>query len=281
MIVFTKQIVMNAIALLIFCASVFCEPRILIVVDSWAGLTWEHRSFQTALEQAGLNSYDVLGMDTGIGGSTAQEWAADPAKKALMTLELERNPTIDTVLLFLGGNDVLFALLQNISIDHVRDNIPVVVGNISVVANFILSHRDNIRVLLIEYDYLPLEGIGVLLAPTFNGILIEAARQRFQLTEETDRLFYLSNLGLMQNTFGIPGRAQPGVPPLPGGPPDHTPLVGGDPDRPSPASAFDDPIHLTEAGYLVLAKRVVDFYLSDWLPHPLQASNVDDWQLYQ
>lgn len=281
MISFIKQFVVIALTLAVVCSNAFCEPRILIVGDSWAGLTWDYRSFQTALTQAGFNGYDVLGMDTGIGGSTAEEWATDPAKKALITLELEHNPTIDTVLLFLGGNDVLFALLQNISIDYVRDNIPDVVRNISTVADFILSHRPNLRVLLIEYDYLPLEGIGALLAPAFNGILIEAAQQRFQLAVETDRLYYLSNLGLMQHTYGIPGRAQPGVAPLPGGPPDHSPLIGGDPDRPSPASAFDDPIHLTEAGYLVLAKRVVDYYLSDWLLHPLQASHVNDWQLYQ
>lgn len=281
MFAFIKHLIIYSISLLFFCANAVCEPRVLIVGDSWAGLTWDYRSFQTALEQAGLNGYEVLGMDTGIGGSTAEEWATDPAKKALVTLELEHNPTIDTVLLFLGGNDVLFALLQNISIDYVRDNIPDVVKHISVVADFILSHRENIRILLIEYDYLPLEGIGALLAPAFNDILIEAAQQRFQLTEETERFYYLSNLGLMQHTFGVPGRAQPGVAPLPGGPPDHTPLIGGDPNRPSPSSAFADPIHLTQAGYAVLAKRVVDYYLSDWLLHPLQASNVSDWQLYQ
>jgi lysophospholipase L1-like esterase len=276
----TLHIIRNTVFLffLLINLHAYSEPRILIVGDSWAGLTWDHRSFQTALTNANLNEYEVLGI--GIGGSTASEWATQPEKKNLITTALNNNQTIDTVLLFLGGNDVLFALLENISIDNVRDNIPIVVRNISVVVNFILSHRDNIRVLLIEYDYLPLEGIGTVLAPTFNSVLIEAAQQRLDLSRENDRMNYISNLGLMQHTYGTSFIIGPGVLPAPGGPPDHNPLAGGAPDLPSPASAFADPIHLTKQGYAVLAKRVVDTYLKDWLLHPLQTTNINDWQLY-
>lgn len=270
-----------AVAALFITLHAQSEARILIVGDSWAGLTWDHSSFQTALDDAGLLGYEVMGETTGIGGSTAHEWATETAKRNLITTALEENPTIDTVLLFLGGNDVLFALLENISIDHVRENVPVVVRNVSVVVKFILSHRENLRVLLIEYDYLPLEGIGTVLAPTFNDVVIEAAEQRLALSQEIDRMFYISNLGLMQHTYGTSFIIGPGDLPAPGGPPDHNPLAGGSTNLPSPASAFADPIHLNKEGYAVLAKRVVEYYLEDWMLHPLQPTQINDWQIYE
>lgn len=256
------------------------EPRILIVGDSWAGLTWDHSSFQTALEEANLNGFDVLGKETGLGGSTAHEWSTETGKMNLITTALEQNPSIDNIMLFLGGNDVLFSLIENTSIGDIRNNIPNVVNDISIVVDFILSHRANIRVLLIEYDYLPLEGFGTILAPTFNSVLIDAAEQRLALSREKERMFYLSNIGLMQHTYGTSFFIGPGQLVAPGGPPNHEPLAGGAPDLPSPASAFADPIHLNKEGYSVLAKRVVDFYLKDWLLNPIQATNINDWQLY-
>ena len=80
--------------------------RILLVGDSWPGFMWAERSLRTALNAAGLGTYEEKGDVTAIGGSRASDWA-QPAWLQLITDEIGANPTIDIVHLSIGGNDIL------------------------------------------------------------------------------------------------------------------------------------------------------------------------------
>ena len=279
-----KRIVMRFsvlfLCLVFFTVSVQSQvtPRILLVGDSWPDIMWNERSFQKVLDQSGLSQFEEKGSVTSISGTTAQQWI-QPAYLHSINDEMEKYPTIDIVCLWIGGNDFVPSIKASDTkqqIDNLKANI---LNNISTIADHVLSIRSDIRLLLVDYDYLAVALPGFSFAE-INQIINVFAKQKLELTEIKDRMFYLSNFGLMQHTYGVPNQYAAGELPAPGGPPNHDPIGGGDPNYGSPASAYRDFLHLTTEGYLVLAQRCVDMYLEDWLLHPMDQSSVQSWELF-
>ncbi len=251
-------------------------PRILLVGDSWPEIMWNERSFQKVLDQSGLSQFEEKGAVTARGGSTAQQWATQGYLHNI-TAELDKYPTIDIVCLWIGGNDFLPASSPSDTPSQINALKTNITKNVEIIVDHILSIRPDLRVLLVDYDYLV--WISGFTTPELNGRFIDFAQARLELANTKERMFYLSNYGLMQHAYGLTGIYEPGELPAPGGPPNHDPLAGGDPNYGSPASAFRDTLHLTTEAYLVLAQRCVDMYLEDWLLHPLGQSSVQSWEL--
>lgn len=129
--------------------------------------------------------------------------------------------------------------------------------DIDVVVAHILSIRPDAAVALCSYDYVANQD--------HNDALGQFAETAIASTATNPNYFYINNLGLMHYAYGYPGEFGPGETPFPGGYPDYDPIMGGDPSLPGPPAALADSIHLTAAGYLVLAERCVNEFYADWL----------------
>ena len=242
--------------LIVASAASAATPRILVVGDSWTLLMIGN--LQTALDNVGLSEFEVHGDLTAIGGTRASQWAT-PYFLDLITQELTAFPSIDIVHLSMGGNDVLAASWSTPT--EFQALAETIFDNIDVVVAHILSIRPNAKIAWCSYDYVQDVSLNDEL-----GMLTQEAIDRAALNP---RFFCINNLGLMHVTYGYPGEFGPGERPLPGGYPDYTPLMGGDPAFPGPPEAFLDAIHLTYEGYGVLAERCVSEFYVFWLtPQP-------------
>ncbi len=235
--------------------AIAATERILLVGDSWVAQAWQARAFETALANKALSQFSEKGDVTAIGGTTAAEWAS-ASFLALITQELQNQPSLDIVHLSVGGNDFfqsnaqtpaeLLALLNQILTDT------------QTIVDHILALRPQARIGYAVYDYVN-TGSGF---STELGILAQAILQR---ANQTPNFFLINNLGVLHHAFGFPGQFGPGETPLPGGFPDYTPLLGGNPAFPGSPAAFDDSIHPTDASYVRLAEHAIDAFYADWL----------------
>ena len=134
------------------------EPvtRVLLVGDSWAGRMWGARTYRQVFAQFG--HADVLEDGELIGaGGTAAVWATDEALD-LLREKLANEPSIDVVVITLGGNDMLAGACcggwhaglsgegETALFDQIEDDLLAVISAA-------LSVRANIEVLLNGYDY--------------------------------------------------------------------------------------------------------------------------------
>ena len=227
-------------------------PRILVVGDSWTPAMPSR--ITSVLNGLGLGEYTAVGGSTTLGGTTAAQWAS-PSYLALITQELTDNPTIDIVHLSMGGNDMLGSSPS--SPEEFTALLNIIFDDIDVVVAHILSIRSNAAVALCSYDYVANQD--------HNDALGQFAQTAIARTATNPNYFYINNLGLMHYAYGYPGEFGPGETPFPGGYPDYDPIMGGDPSLPGPPAALADSIHLTAAGYLVLAERCVNEFYADWL----------------
>jgi len=250
------------VALLMPALAEAATPRILLVGDSWAYLLYANRSFQKALQEAGLGEYEEVGLYTAIPGSTSKQWT-NPQWLAKITEELNRHPTIDIVHVSLGGNGFLRQWEGGMS-EADRDKIfQTITDEIEVVVKHILSVRDDIRVSINNYDYVNATHNSTV--PELNRAGMVLSTMKRDLTQRLDRVEYIHNYGLMQYHFGIPGVAAPGEVPYPGQAPDFKPWPGGNDEYGNPPEAMLDKIHLSPEGYHVLAKHCVDVLYKKWL----------------
>jgi hypothetical protein len=156
----------------------------------------------------------------------------------------------------MGGNDMLGSSPS--SPEEFTALLNTIFDDIDVVVAHILSIRPDAAVALCSYDYVATQA--------YNDSLGQFAETAIARTATNPNYFYINNLGLMHYAYGYPGEFGPGETPFPGGYPDYDPIMGGDPSLPGPPAALADSIHLTAAGYLVLAERCVnEFYADDWL----------------
>lgn len=237
-------------------------PRILLVGDSWAYLLYANKSFPKALQEAGFEDTEVLGLYTAIPGSTSKQWT-NPAWLQKVTDELNRHPTVDIVHVSLGGNGFLRQWEGGMS-DAERDAIfQQITNEIEIVVKHILSVRDNIRVSINNYDYVNATHNSTVPELNRAGMVLSAMKR--DLAQRLDRVEYIHNYGLMQYHFGIPGVAAPGEVPYPGQAPDFQPWPGGNDAYGNPPEAMLDKIHLSPEGYHVLAKHCVDVLYGKWL----------------
>ncbi|HOS03267.1 MAG TPA: Ig-like domain-containing protein, partial [Candidatus Hydrogenedentes bacterium] len=270
--------------------------RVLLVGDSWTQFLWKDRIVRTMFMANGLGVFEEKGDLTALSGSTASLWATQPLLD-LITFELLTNPTIDTVHLSLGGNDFMMYYHTSLSAGQRAAFWAQIRANIQTVVNHILSVRPNIRVLIVDYDYMnfveSLAGyfpnltfnptsvalwwhMGFPSAGQLNSALIELGHQKLEIARTTRRCEYIQNFGLCQNAMGYPTAwLFPGSAPFPGGAPNYWPYPGGYPTYPNTPLAmhvigggFLDPIHLNVNGYRLLVQNCINQYYLDWMLHP-------------
>jgi hypothetical protein len=270
-------------------------PRLLLAGDSWAQYMWDDGSHNEQFDRFGHGEKRALarslGSDPGPGyagpeyavsGSEARQWAdtANYPWIANLVAELAANPTIDRVLLSIGGNDMLAgksgggwykqmdmdvpgaeaALLDDIH-DHTVQ-----------IMDAALAVRPDLRVIVSSYDY-PNFNTGFLCfayacpkrrdlsRDPDNALVTDQELNAMMVTIEQDRIAWTNAharsdfdhaVGLMHHFYGD-GVSAPLSLPRPGQvPPDYSPFPGGNPLRPSLRSNFRngaDPIHLDVEGY--------------------------------
>lgn len=240
-------------------------PRIMLVGDSWAWYPWLSRSFQKALDEAGLGEYEEVGMYTAIPGSTSKQWT-NPQWLEQVRKELEAYPTVDIIHLSLGGNTFLRGWHGGMP-EAERDKLfQSVVDDIEVVINFVQKVRPGIRVAICNYDYV--NDTNNSTVPELNQAGMILSGMKIELAKRMENVEFIQNYGLMQHHFGIPGVAAPGEAPMPGQAPDFEPFPGGLKDQGNPPAAMLDKIHLSPEGYDILARHCVDVLYKKWLTEP-------------
>lgn len=209
---------MRRLALLMLLAAALCPAatkRILILGDSWAAGTWLSKAGDKALAAAGLGAWETEGEGTAIGGSRADQWAANQKGKLdLMRAALAKYPSIDIVHIYIGGNDFLrFAMehdLAKLSAAERKAEWDTICGNIAKLVEAVLAVRPDIRVVLADYDYLDPERISAVYKPgaanvfsgvpakQFNEYLMELGREKSALAARVPRCYYAANWGVVK-----------------------------------------------------------------------------------
>ncbi|MBW7863605.1 MAG: hypothetical protein GX580_12100 [Candidatus Hydrogenedens sp.] len=239
------------LALLGPCAGSVAEPRILIVGDSWAQGVWVGRLMEAALDEAGITGVESVGDTTALGGTRADQWVKPVYQQKILDA-LKQHPTVDSVHLIIGGNDVLGrvkdANVYETMTEEQRDRTWRAVGrNVEKIVGFCLAQPQVKHVVIGGYDYLNpktahefymLTGqnfdFGGMTQRQVNDCFVAVERHKMEMALRTEGCEYVHNFGLAQHHHGAPADA-----PKPGGPPDYTPFPGGDPDFPMPDAAFD------------------------------------------
>ncbi|MCX8066007.1 MAG: hypothetical protein N3G21_12700 [Candidatus Hydrogenedentes bacterium] len=285
---FTKQnykILITLFLIMIFSFSSIGEPidevpRVLLVGDSWTGFMWAFRTFKEIfLETPGLEKIREIGSRTAIMGARAFEFYPESYNYIQnIKEELEKYPTIDIVVMTLGGNDFLRGTPQtprwNCSMlsnpDQEAYVINTIVNYISGIIDEILSVRPDIRVALCGYTFGGRDRGGCSICDQ-QGAFVRFEQAKKALADSKPRVYYVHNLGLMQYHFGTstPTNLPPHSVPYPGGYPSYTPFPGGDPcSLVHPSALFDGDIHLSQAGYKILAQRCMSEFINQWLDYP-------------
>lgn len=268
----------TCLSLLLFTAwTVFADEtrtkRILIVGDSWAtSITAENHDgfpapdvFDDALIANGLGDFETEGAVTAWSGRKASDWAK-PEKLALIRAELKKYPTIDAVHLIIGGNDYLsavnregFAQLSDTERTAIWESIA---ANIKTIVDACLAVRDNIQLVIADYDYLDLQAAEAVWPMNFHGAtttqlntwFVELGEKKRAIARATDRCEYVDNWGTLQYWFGTPPKA--------------VPVPGGDPTAPMPAGISPDGIHPNAEAHARLLQNAIDLYYKKWLSKP-------------
>ncbi len=255
-------------------------PRLLLVGDSWTGFMWAFRTFKEIFnETAGLEYIREIGGRTAIMGARAFEFYPEEYNYIQnVKEELEKYPTIDIVLMTLGGNDFLRGTPQTSrwNCDMLSNPaqeayiINTITNYISGIIDEILSVRPDIRIALCGYTFAGRDRGGCSICDQQNAFVrFEQAKKA--LADSKPRVYYVHNLGLMQYHFGTstPTNLPPHSVPYPGGYPSYSPFPGGDPcSLVHPSGLFDGDIHLSQAGYKILAQRCMSEFISQWLDYP-------------
>ena len=201
-------------------------PRIAIVGDSWGMFMWWFRSFQKALVELGYEEYCEVANESVVGGGKTFQFvnveqfpAAEQIRNAVVQM-LTDYPTIDIVVISLGGNDALYGTEFVLPDDPYRelrfqcpghpDNKNEILANKIVnqdmdnLIDLILSVRPDIRVLLTSYDF----GGDTkrsecdLLTQQLGIMVLDIYKQRLA-DRKGDRVHFISNYGLMQFMYGV------------------------------------------------------------------------------
>lgn len=242
-------------------------PRILMVGDSWPWFMMLDNAFNTALEEAGLGQYEAVGIYTAAPGSTARQWKRERWLKKIDE-QLAAYPTIDIVHVSLGGNDYLQKWGPKMPLEERDKLFNDVRDDIEAVVKHILGIRPNVRVAIVEYDYVNATRKGSTI-PELNQAGQILAHMKMEMMKKYERTGYIQSYGLMQYHFGFPPDVPPKTVPMPGQWPDFDPWPGGNKELGSPAVAMQDDIHLSPKGYHVLALHCINTLYRDWIEHPL------------
>ncbi len=280
----------NSVCVMLLCISILFNvlpaysqeeiPRVLLVGDSWTGFMWAFRTFKEIfLETPGLENIREIGSHTAIMGARAFEFYPEEYNYIQnVIVDLNKYPTIDIVVLTIGGNDILRGTPQSERLscevladpERTQQAINTVLFYIEGIIDQILAVRPDIRIALCGYTFAGRDRGGCSICTQQGGFTqFELAKK--QLADSKDRVYYVHNLGLMQYHFGTaePTNLPPYSVPYPGNYPTYDPFPGGDPcSLVHPSALFDGDIHLSQAGYKILAQRCMAEFISQWLDYP-------------
>jgi hypothetical protein len=278
------------------CVTNDAHPRALIAGDSWAQYMWDDASHNDIFDKFGHAEKGMIGRSRGsdpgpgyagdeyaISGSEARQWAdsVNYPYIANVIAELNANPTIDTVLFSIGGNDVLAGksgggYYKDMDLDVVGSQAALLdsieQNTLTAIAAF-QAVDPTVDILLSSYDFPNFDvefGTCWIYAcpkrrdlsrdPTsdlitnaeLNAMISTLENRRKGWANGDSRLYYDNAVGLMHHYYGD-GDSRPGVLPKPGTtPPTYAPLPGGNPALPTRRAQFrifGDPIHLDYDAY--------------------------------
>ncbi len=294
------------------CPSTTPTPRVLLAGDSWAQYMWDDNAHSITFDKFGqadklavsrsLGSNpgaNYMGPEYAISGSDSREWVdtANYPWIANVVAELNANPTIDSIMFSLGGNDILagksgggFYKNMNLDVPGSKEALfATILANSTTITNAFTAVRPNVDVLVSSYEYpnfnvTPAFVCGLYACPKrrdlsrdpdgdpitdteINTMNIDVETQRIAWTNANPRLHFDNGDGEMHYFYGD-GVAAPGTLLRPGQmAPLYAPFPGGNPLRPALRSNFRlsfglsaDPIHLNPAGYLYKVAVQTDAY---------------------
>ena len=271
------------------------EPKVLLAGDSWAQYMYDDGTHNEMFNKFGHPDYDLLGQSLGsnpgagytgseyaISGSEAREWADMvnyPWIDNVIT-EITNNPSIETVILSIGGNDILAAKsdggwYKDMDLDTPGAEAALfatIRANTFTIIDEIIAVHPNVDILLSSYDY-PNFNTGFLCfayacpkrrdlsRDPNNDLITDAELNQMMVTVEEERiswlglepkLFFDNAIGLSHYYYGD-GVNAPGTLALPE---QQAPFTsnfnGGNINRPSIRPNFRnaaDPIHLNANAY--------------------------------
>lgn len=271
------------------------EPKVLIAGDSWAQYMYDDGTHNEIFNKFGHPDYDLLGQSLGsnpgagyggseyaISGSEAREWADMVNYPWIDNVinEITNNPTIETVILSIGGNDILAAKSGGGWYKDMDLDVPgseaalfaTIRANTFTIINQIIAAHPNVDILLSSYDY-PNFNTGFLCfayacpkrrdlsRDPDNDLITDAELNQMMVTIEEERiswlglepkLFFDNAIGLSHYYYGD-GVSAPGTLSLPEQQaPFSANFYGGNINRPSIRPNFRnaaDPIHLSANAY--------------------------------
>ncbi len=228
-----------------------------------------------------------VGSQYAISGSEAREWVdtANYPWTANVVAALEAEPSIDTVMLSIGGNDVLAGKSgggwykdMNLDVSGSEEAFFArLLNDSTTIADAITSTRPQVDVLLSSYEY-PNFNVGfwcfiyacakrndlsrdptnsLITDGELNAMMLNIESRRIAWTNANPRLHFDHGIGEMHYYYGD-GVSAAGILARPGQyAPDYLPFPAGNPARPSLRANFRqsggvsaDPIHLNPQGYL-------------------------------
>ena len=303
--------------------------RALLAGDSYAQFMWDDGSHNDLFDRFGhadkLMVSESLSSDPGPGydgteyavsGSEARQWV-DTANYPWITNTvnaLQAHPNVDTVVLSIGGNDILAGRTdggwyKDMDLDAPGSEEALftrVQSDTWTIMSATLAVRPGIEVLISAYDY-PNLNTGVwcelyacplrrrlsrdpendlITDAEINEMMVEVEQWRIGWANSSPRVAFDNGMGLMHYFYGD-GVNAPGTLPYPGvSPPDYAPFPGGNPQLPSLRMNFRaayDPLHLDFDGYRYkIAHQLAGYFLPRWRGTPTatffsQGGGNDGW----
>ncbi|MEZ5462282.1 hypothetical protein [Dokdonella sp.] len=293
------------------CSSTTPTPRVLLAGDSWAQYMWDDDAHNEIFDKFGMADRRAvsrslgsnpgpghIGFEYAVSGSEAREWVDTASYPwiANVNAELQALPTIDTVMLSIGGNDVLAGKsgggwYKDMDLDVAGSEeafFTRLLDDSTTIANAITSAHPQVDVLLSSYEY-PNFNVGfwcfvyacpkrrdlsrdpdndLITDAELNGMMLNIESRRIAWTNSDSRLFFDHGVGEMHYYYGD-GVTAAGILPRPGqSAPDYLPFPAGNPNRPSlrenfrrPNGIDADPIHLDAEAYLYKVAVQTESYL--------------------
>ncbi len=275
-------------------------PRVLIAGDSWAQYMWDDGSYGDLFDKFGHADKSAISRSLGsnpgpghtgpeyaVSGSEAREWAdtANYPWIANMAADLAANPTVDTVVLSIGGNDILAGRSgggwykdMDVDVSGSEETLfQTIEADTAAIAAGALAAAPGAQILVSSYEYpnfnvdalwcwiyacpkrddLSRDPVGDLVTDQeLNAMMASVEQRRIAWTNADPSRRFDNSLGLMHHVYGD-GVSGPGVLPKPGlVAPEYLPFPAGNPVEPTlrenfraPGGVPADPIHLDFEGY--------------------------------
>lgn len=261
------------------------QSKVMVIGDSWAYFSWLYKAFRESLKKFGHADKLDDGMRTTAIGARGETFL-DPRVKSNVIYRLIAKKDIEAVVLYLGGNDFMWAWDAGDPWEDLAARWDFVTRKYDTIITYIRETRPDVMIIAASYDYpnfvdpivdFPWNpyydtwaGLGFPTPFQANEALnfIEVKRERWC---DSIGIKYLNNLGLMQYTFGQKDPLP--IWPYDPYPPQSVPFPGGDWNYPTPQEAMGllgiDAYHLGPEGYFVIANQAMREYL-----HALFRKNV-------